>query len=501
MKRIIGLLVCTLVSYTSLGQGEGSVFNSTGRGVSTTFATDYQSLGINPANLGWDKEFKGKTVAIGFGETGFSFSSKLINNENIKGVKSFPLSFDLDASKKYNDFASLSSDLQDGLTFDFDSRLFGVALTTERFGGFAFSITERYKMNVSLSKDFADIMTYGFGAQYFDTLLVQNGSSVYTIANTPSNFDSLQRDTASTILAGKASNAKTIPELLNGSTLSVSWIREFNFGYGRQLIKNEKFGLYAGIGVKYLQGMAIFDLNSTPSDLSAFLSYSPSFGDIANPGFLTSGSYKVSLPKASGSGFGVDLGVNVKAFKRVKIGFAVNDIGSITWKKNTYSAVTDSVLSTFRVGGLYADSSSIQGGTGTASFDSVLNNLVRIQSGNFERRVFLPSTMRLGASIQFGKILEIGGEMITPLNSNPGSFKSALFSVGGDLKLGPLRLSSGLVFQNQEVLRVPAGFVFAPLNGTYEMGISTRDIRSLIKFKETEVPMISAAFGFLRFRI
>ena len=48
---------------------------------------------------------------------------------------------------------------------------------------------------------------------------------------------------------------------------------------------------------------------------------------------------------------------------------------------------------------------------------------------------------------------------------------------------------------------MPVGFVFSPFNGTYEMGISTRDINSLINFKDTEKPMISAAFGFLRFRL
>ena len=112
---ILLLLTSTLV----LGQGEGSVFNSTGRGVSTTFASDYQALGINPANLGWSKEFKGKTLAFGFGETGFSASSKLFNNPVIKDIRSFPLSFDVDGTKSYNEFSELSSDLQDGLNFNF----------------------------------------------------------------------------------------------------------------------------------------------------------------------------------------------------------------------------------------------------------------------------------------------------------------------------------------------------------------------------------------------
>jgi hypothetical protein len=242
--------------------------------------------------------------------------------------------------------------------------------------------------------------------------------------------------------------------------------------------------------------MAIFDLESSPTDLSAFLSYSPSF-NVSGSGLFSTGTFKLQLPKAAGTGFGVDLGVNIKAFKRLKIGVAVNDIGSITWKENTFNAIADTALANFRIGGLSQSSS---GSSGTASFDSILNSLVTIQKGNFERKVSLPSNLRIGASIQLGKMLEVGAEMITPLNTSPGNFKSALFSAGADLKLGPIILSGGIVFQNEELLRVPVGFVFA-LRGSYEMGISTRDINSLINFKETEKPMISAAFGFLRFRL
>ena len=498
MNKIKIVVLLILISTLALGQGEGSVFSSTGRGVSTTFATDYQSLGINPANLGWSKEFKGKTIAFGLGETGFSASSKLFNNESILDVKPLSLNFGVDGSKSYNDLRDLSTDLQDGLLFNFDSRLFGIAFTTKKLGGFAFSVTERYSMNIGLSKDFADIVTYGFAAPFFDSLVVENGVSTYTVANTPSNYDSLQDDPNSKIQYGKTSNPKTVSEIMNGTRLKVSWIREFNFGYGRQIIKNEKFGIYGGIGIKYLTGMAIFDLEISPTDLSAFLSYSPSFS-ASGSGLFSTGTFKMQLPKAAGKGFGVDLGVNVKAFKRLKIGIAVNDIGSITWKENTFNAIADSALANFSIGGLSETSSS--GLSGMDSFDSILNSLVTIQQGNFERKVSLPSNLRAGASIQLGKMLEVGAEMITPLNSSPGNFKSALFSAGADFKLGPIILSGGIVFQNEELLRMPVGFVFSPFNGTYEMGISTRDINSLINFKDTEKPMISAAFGFLRFRL
>ncbi|MEN8958515.1 MAG: hypothetical protein ABF258_10840, partial [Flavobacteriales bacterium] len=112
-----------------------------------------------------------------------------------------------------------------------------------------------------------------------------------------------------------------------------------------------------------------------------------------------------------------------------------------------------------------------------------------------------PSTLRIGVGIQFGKRLEIGAEMIAPLNDNPGNFDAALFSAGADLKLGPIIFQAGIVGQNDEILRIPVGFVLSPRKGRYEMGISTRDILSLIDINGVDRPMISAAFGFLRFRI
>mgnify|MGYP000111978485 CR=1 FL=1 len=501
MKNVLLLIVISLSCLWSFGQGEGSVFTSTGRGVATTFSTDYQALGINPANLGWSKEFKGKTIAIGLFETGFSLETKLINNPAVKDIRALPFNFSLDGSKKYNDFAELSSDLQTGAKLNVDARLFGVALTTKRLGGFAFSITERYSMQMNLSKNVADIMTFGFGAPYFDSLLVNQNGSVYKVENTPNNYDSLQQDTSVNILAGTSSDPKSIPGLFEGTSLKVSWIREFNFGYGIGLIKKKGFGLYVGVGVKYLQGMALLDVNSSATQLNGFLSYSPTITDPSNLGLFSVGNFKFKLPKAAGEGFGVDLGINMKLFKRIKLGVAVNDIGSITWTKNTYNVSTDTALNQFRASGFYKDSSSIQSNSGGATFDSLFNTLVTINSGNFERKVALPSVLRLGASFQLGKILEIGGEIISPLNSNPGNFATSIYSFGGDLKVGPFIISGGLVYQNNKPRRMPVGVVLAPLGGRYEMGISTRDIQSLIKFHDVKNPMYSTAFGFLRFRI
>lgn len=496
LKKTTQALFLLFTTSFGFSQAEGSNFNSTGKGVSTTFATDYQALGINPANLGWTRRFEKKWLAFGAGETSFSLESKLLNNQVIKDVRSFPLSFNVGNNHTYNEFATLSEDLQDGMRINFDARLFGIAITTKKLGGFAFSINEKYRMNLNLSKDFADISTHGFGAPYFDSLIVQKGSLTYSVLNNPTNFDSLQNDNTSNIIAGKATTPKSIPSLMNGTDFSISWIREFQFGYGRKIIDLKALTIYGGIGVKYLQGMALFDLNTTATSVSGFASYSSTFQDLKN-GILSGGTAQLSLPKAAGTGYGIDLGVNIQMANKLKIGFAINDMGSITWTKNTYSISSTATLDSLKTGGISATPST----SGTASFDSILNQLVDIQTTNVTKKVNLPTMMRLGASIQLGKVLEIGAEMVSPFNNNPGSFSNTIYSIGGDLKLGPLKLSAGAVLKENQILRIPVGIGFEPLSGTVEMGISTRDIKSLINFNTTENPMISLAFGFLRFRI
>ena len=63
MKNFVVALVLLTSAYSINAQFEGSSFTSTGRGGATTFATDYQAVGINPANLGWEYKFDGKKVA------------------------------------------------------------------------------------------------------------------------------------------------------------------------------------------------------------------------------------------------------------------------------------------------------------------------------------------------------------------------------------------------------------------------------------------------------
>ena len=83
MRKYFLLLFATVFSCFAFGQAEMSVFGATGRGgVATTFVTDYQSLGINPANLGLVDKYDTK-FSLGLAELGASVYSEALTRTEI----------------------------------------------------------------------------------------------------------------------------------------------------------------------------------------------------------------------------------------------------------------------------------------------------------------------------------------------------------------------------------------------------------------------------------
>jgi hypothetical protein len=77
---------------------------------------------------------------------------------------------------------------------------------------------------------------------------------------------------------------------------------------------------------------------------------------------------------------------------------------------------------------------------------------------------------------------------------------SPAVSIGGEfLPFDWLRISTGYNRGGNFGTRnaIPFGITFSPLYGKYECGISTRDI---ITYFNQSQPILSASFGFLRFR-
>ncbi len=466
MKKIcftlIGLL---LASDVVLAQLEISSFNATGGGYSTTFLTDYQCLGVNPANLGWT--WNDHRMNIGFLESAASIYSEPLTKKQVLG--------DL-----FNNETTLTMDERKQAASDFTDKLlwaqasitwFGFSFQHEKAGGFAISIRDRGLWNTVLNNKAADFLFLGYNDPYFDSLVTNPDGKV-----------------------GYSTDPKWADEVYNGTYAHFIWYREYNFGYGRTIIEKEDFTWYGGIGLKYLTGYGSYQYIQNGKDLRAYTSLSPLFDveyDTPTPSQVTGkGMKKV------GDGFGFDIGFTFLIKKKLKVGLAVNDIGWIKWNGNVYKGNNTSVWKIETAGmtnyNIFEQGELIQ--TDNAPNDP------NLWEGLENKKVNLPMHFRGGASYRFSPKVEVGGDLYVPLDKKvPGTYEKIIGGVGCHYDPAKwVQLSLGVVSGGKVGTNVPLGVSFFPVrneNSTWQLGFATRDIISL--FKQTNAT-VSGAFGFIR---
>lgn len=470
MRKNLLLLPAALAGLAAApawAQNELSNFSATGRGgVSTTFALDYQALGINPANLGRQGT---SLVSLTVGEVGAGVGSQSLTNSQFKKLVFHP-NDPLTPAERTALVANLNN--QNALNLNADATAFGLAFTLPPgLGGLAVAVRQRLNGHVALNQNSADILVNGQQAalvqQYYDA-------------------------------AGNPRSANTPPLLsaaLEGTELQLALTNEFNIGYGVQVVDVPGvFKLTAGAGYRYIQGVGVADVRIRGGSLSAYSSLSPIF-DI-NYGSLTTSptfNYKSgSGLQPVGSGNGFDVGLAAEVGKYVRLGVALTDMGSMTWTGNVVTA-NDQSLAFPQYAGL-------------TTYDVIQNvvnqfgasgqTLFTYQTAQ-ERRASLPTKLRLGGGVRISELLEAGLDVTVPLNEVAGNLPAPFIGAGLDYKPRRwLRLSSGLSGGAGYSLSVPLGLTF--VTPVWEAGFSTRSV--LGYFSENN-PYASAALGFLRFKI
>jgi hypothetical protein len=478
---VFGLVIFS----TSSAQTEGSAFSSTGRGVATPFATDYHALGINPSNLDWAPMYEGKSVTFGFLEVSTSLYSEALAKEDLRKNLTQADFNELTPEEQQQavlDFANSA------LAFDLDVMATGLAVRTNKLGGFGFSVRERVDFFSIMGPQVAELGILGFESDYFDFLVTAQGD---TIPNDGSH-DLSQEDIEEGITL--LENAQSISDLLDGTHMSLSWMREFNFGYGKRVWSNDNMALYGGIGAKVLVGSAFLQIDAEDGEAAAFSAMSPYFNidygaeAVSNPSAIPESN---SL-KPVGLGFGIDLGASISIQDQFKIGLAITDIGSITWDGNVYE-LNDILLTTFENPGVETLSILDQVSSLTGS-DGVLE-----WTGTASHTSKLPTQIRLGAGWHIEDKLRVGVDMVLPANDELSNLDKAVVAVGGDFIPMPwLVLSAGFINGGNYDFKIPAGVTFVIGGGTWEAGIASRDIITF--FSETQ-PTVSFSTGFLRFRV
>ena len=495
MKFIVFLTFWVLSSGFLKAQTQGASYTDVGRGVATTFVTDYHALGINTSALGIPNRY-GKKFTTGMTEFNLGLYSDSLSVDRLKSLygairdqvtgKEIPQSTWQEQKNNAQDYA-LS-----GLSIDASYNWFGWSYQGKRFGGIALSISEHYNWYSRLNQSTSDIIFQGKLSSYFYSLTVVFGTDTSMIQNT----GTLTQDTLDNVIEGTVSVPLNLSGLTNGSNIRFTWNRHYNIGYGRKVFGNDSvFAVYAGIGGRFIQSMAMVDLISDDNGIRLNSSISSGFnlnyGSIAN--LNPSSFYQTGgIPIPVGTGYGVDVSASVKMFGMFTIAASVNNLGAVKYKRNVYS-VRDTLVSNMSLSGL----------------DDV--NITNSLSPMFEEGGFLSlegkesytvknaANFRLGASLDLGKFASLGFDLVAPFDSGiPGSIVNPIYSVGMDLNVVKwLTLSAGYFGGGIYKDNIPVGINFVFGDGTYEFGISSRDA---ITFFLNDSNSISTAFGFARVR-
>ncbi len=466
----IFLAISLFFCFNSSAQIENSSFKSTGKaGVSTTFASDYQAISINPSNLGWNP-VRNKSFSIGLLEGAYSAHSTALTKQKLREDL---VAFNESRLNYAQKIKAAENFANEGFQFEGDLSLLGVAFQNETIGGIGFRITERVQWYSKFNSTVSDILFRGYNAKYFDKFKT-SGNDTTGISNAPRSFKSLFED----------------------SKIKFNWLREYNLSYGRKIFSVNDIEVYGGLGLKYVQGNARIRIEVKDGDLLAYSATTPKididYGDAANKNPSTVQEGSGILPKTVGNGWGLDLGASAVYDEKIKLGFAVNDIGSITWDGNVYELRNVDLVSLNNSG---FDSYNIFAEVQDFTSDSGLFRW----KGTEERETSLPTNMRVGASYEIIKeFLQVGTDVVIPFNKVPGNYERAIWAFGGDVRPIPwLKISTGLVTGGNYTTNIPVGIQFILGGGTYEFGIASRDA---ITFFRDQGPTLSLSTGFLRFR-
>ncbi len=469
MKRVFTVTILFLIVSVGYSQMEISAFNATGGGYSTTFLTDYQCIGVNPANLGWT--WNDNSINLGFLESAVGIYSEPLTRKQVMNDL-FKDSDILDSLGKVQASADFTDKLlwaQAGVTW------FGISYQHEKIGGFAFTIRDRMLWSTRMNDEASNFLFQGYNyTSYFDST-----------ANV---------GTDSTI--GYATNSQMASTVYEGSRMQGVWYREYNLGYGRKIIDKEDFTWYGGIAARFITAYAAYQYFQDGSNsVDAFSAFSPVFE--VNYDEPTPSQINGSGLKKVGTGWGVDVGFTFLIKQKVRIGVALNDIGSINYNGNVYEGQDVDVYQ-IETAGMNNYNIFTQGQL------IVADNKPGDPSmwvGKESRKVSLPMNLRAGASYLINDQVEVGIDSYIPLNKDiPGRYEKALIGLG--VHYDPARwvqLSLGLTTGGNIGTHVPLGVTFYPIrkeHTTWQIGFATRDV---ISFFKKNNPYVSVAFGFLRF--
>ena len=488
-------LVFFLTYSLSFSQTQGVAFPTVGKGVATPFVTDYHTLGINTSALGWKPRYAGKKFTTGTSEFAFGVSSPSLSSKKLQNLTSTLYNAAQHKNPKEVDYQrqlqSAGDYAESGVAINFDYNWLGFSYYGEKFGGIAFNVRESYSWYSKMNSQTTDLLFRGKLSSVFDSLTVVYGSDTSRIANNAN----LSEDSMGHVIGGTLNVPIRISELTKGTQIQMLWNRSYNIGYGRKLFgKDSVIQVFGGIGARLITSMAMFNMTSDDEGLRMYSAITPTFDiDYGNVSGSNPAPKKTKgMAPVMGTGYGIDLSASIILFNKVRIAAAVNNIGSVTYKRNVYK-VKDTLFASFNLNGVSSD-----------NITQTVNQLVRDNGlltleGEQKYTVLNASDFRFGVSYEPIKYVRLGFDVVAPFNKeNPGSIQNPVYSFGGDIiPVKWLQLSVGYYGGGIYKNNIPLGLTFILKDGAYEFGIASRDALSFFLKDGTSV---SAALGFARVR-
>lgn len=473
-------LICTI---TAIAQTENAAFTETGRGASFAFATDYHALGINPANLALGNRYN-KKYTLGLGQVGLSFYSEgFTRDQLIDGIRNVDDGMTLEQKQQAGtDFANTDYSL------NIYTNLLGFAVNTENAGSFAVSLNFRGNYYSKFNSAGANQLFNGYLDSYFNTWEVQNDDG--TTSEIPNGGAGSER--LEDVVLGSSTNPQLASDLYRDTQIKAMAFTELNLGYGRQIYETDDLSIYGGVGLKFVQGIFVVDLDLAGGEVvSAYTAASPALGidlgDSENNPSRKEGTGYTPV----GDGFGVDLGFTAEVADKFRVAFSVTDIGSINFDGNVYST-RDTIVFDTETDGINSYNV-FQNYDVFAGRDGVFQWI-----GEKERKVSLPTQLRAGLGYFHNESFRFGLDLAFPLNEDPGNIERMAFAFGAEyLPTSGVSLSAGIGAGDNYGFRVPFGVNFIIDEGSWEFGIASRDI---MYFLRNDRPNLTLVMGLLRFR-
>jgi hypothetical protein len=453
-----------ILSGKLFSQTQSGAFTVTGAGYSTAVVTDYQCVGLNPANLGWKRN--NHLMNVGIGEGSISIYSEPLKRAFVNDLFNADKIFTSEEREQaVQNFTDTKLQVEGNISG------FGLSFQDEKIGGFGFAARERFMWDSNLNEQSADLLFNGYNSSYFDTIVydIQTGDTV-----------------------GLSFNPQQITDLFEGTRLEVVWFREYNFSYGRSIINLDNFSIYGGIGIKYIEGYSVFNYTYSNGILNAFSALNPTLGvdfDSYSPSKINNNDYQVI-----GKGWGLDFGLSALLFKNIRVAVALTDFGEIKWDGNVYEG-KNALLTDLETAGI--NNYNIFNFQDNIAMDNM-------KWGEWEglenKTTELPMNFRAGASYLLKNKFEFGTELYLPINEVPGAYDKVIVGLG--TRISPVkwfRGSIGVVSGGATGTNIPMGISFFPFNNesfSWELGIAVKDITTYFK---QDKPTVSYAMGLLRF--